>query len=453
MPKNITLENIKSISHDELADLVYTQIDNNHVLYEKVEKILLKSDPKALVKSIKKDIGSIRRGRKFIGYHEAFEFADKVQNIVDDIVMIVDDEKVASRLLKELILTDSKVYLRSDDSAGVIQISYGNAEDAWTGYFGVLCDDEIYDDIIEMLVCEGFGVRSVFSEKVPNSVLEKIYDEFYAKCEAHKGESYNSFDDIHILQLCSHFLKKPECYIKASQFNSRELHESDFLDFAQEYKYAEDAQGVLDTLSSIKFVDEYKANDFYELQVWAYEALKQPMNVTLAYKNWYAKTKSPKVLKSYLSRLDGVMKNQVREEALNEAKKRSFSDAMYFFHSLDELELASEYIWEHQENLETQYMYADGLKTMTNWLKDDYPQEAILLYRDSCEKALETSQSKYYPSAIKSLKNCVKLEASNDTLSWQIEDNLMYMDKLLEKHKRKPKFVQLFFKAFGNEDL
>lgn len=86
---------------------------------------------------------------------------------------------------------------------------------------------------------------------------------------------------------------------------------------------------------------------------------------------------------------------------------------------------------------------------MTTWLQDGYPQEAILLYRDSCEKALKTSQSKYYPSAIKSLKQCVKLEASNDTLSWQIEDNLLYMEKLLDKHKRKPKFVQLFFKAFG----
>ena len=97
----ITLEKIKSISHDTLADLVYTQIDSNHVLYEKVEKTLLKSDPKALVQSIKKDIGSIRRGRKFIDYYKAFDFADKVQNVVDDILLMVDDEKVASTLLKE----------------------------------------------------------------------------------------------------------------------------------------------------------------------------------------------------------------------------------------------------------------------------------------------------------------------------------------------------------------
>lgn len=449
MAKNITLENVKSIPHETLVDLVYAQIDNNKLLHEKVEKILLKSDPKALVKSIKKDIASIKRGRKFIDYYGAFDFSSKVQNIVDDILMMIDDEKVASALLKELILTDSKVYLRSDDSAGTIQISYGNAQDAWAEYLKVLNNDEIYNDIIEMLVCEGFGVRSVFSDKVPHSILEKIYADFYKKCESSKAEPYDSFNDIHILKLCAHFLKKPELYIKASQLNSRELHESDFMDYAKEYKYAEDAQGVLDALHKIKHVDRYRVNDFYELQVWAYKTLKDSINVTLTYKNWYAKTKSATILKSYLSRLEGVTKIQVRQEALYEAKTRSFPDAIHFFHSLDEADLASEYIWEHQQNLETQLMYAGELKTITLWLEDDYPQEAILLYRDSCEKALETSQSKFYPSAIKSLKQCMKLENSNNTISWQIEDNLLYLDKLLDKHKRKPKFVELFFKAFG----
>jgi uncharacterized Zn finger protein len=94
-------------------------------------------------------------------------------------------------------------------------------------------------------------------------------------------------------------------------------------------------------------------------------------------------------------------------------------------------------------------MYGDGMKKITNWLKEEYPQEVILLYRDSCEKALETSTSKYYSSAIKSLKACIKLEESNDTLSWQIEKNMLYMEKLINAHKRKPKFVELFFKAFG----
>ena len=84
----------------------------------------------------------------------------------------------------------------------------------------------------------------------------------------------------------------------------------DMLDFAKEYRYAEDAKGILDSLGQIKTVDEYKAETFYELQVWAYETLGRKMDVTLAYKNWYVTTKSPSVLKEYLSRLEGVMKSR-----------------------------------------------------------------------------------------------------------------------------------------------
>ncbi len=45
-------------------------------------------------------------------------------------------------------------------------------------------------------------------------------------------------------------------------------------------------QGTLDMLKKIVFVDGYKANDFFELQINAYEVLGQTMDVTLAYKNW-----------------------------------------------------------------------------------------------------------------------------------------------------------------------
>ena len=449
MPKKqqITLENIKSISHDDLAELVYGQMDEHSTLYDKVEKLLLRGDPKALLKSIKKDIASIRRGRKFIGYYEAFDFAQKIATIVEDIVLMVDDSKSASGLLKELILTDSKVYLRSDDSNGFIQESYAKAEDGWAECLHALSDDEIYADILEMLVCEGFGVREVFSEHVPKDVLTRIYEEFEQKYEA---DSEDAFDTIQVLKLCAHYLKQPELYIKAVSLQDREFHESDYLDFAKEYAYAENANGTLNMLSKIVFVDGYKADTFYELQINAYEALDQSMDVTLAYKNWYKKTKSPEVLKKYLARLDGVLQKQAKEEALQDAQKLSFSEAMHFFKSLDEAALASQYIWEYRDTIKTEYFYANGLKSLVNWLKEDYPQEAILLYRDSAEKSLATSQSKNYPSAIKALKECLKIEQKNDTLSWEIEEGMVYMEKLINIHRKKPKFVELFFKAFGD---
>ena len=123
---------------------------------------------------------------------------------------------------------------------------------------------------------------------------------------------------------------------------------------------------------------------------------------------------------------------------------------MQFFKSLDEGELASEYIWEHKDTLKTESFYANGLKSLIAWLKEEYPQEAILLHRDSAEKSLATSKSQFYPSAIKALKDALKIEEKNDTLSWEIEEGFMYMEKLINMHRKKPKFVQLFFKAFGD---
>lgn len=446
MAKQITLEEIKSLKHDRLASMLYGMLDSNNVLYDKLEKMILSSNPKELTKSIKKDIASIRRGRKFIGYYEAFEYAQTIAGIVESIEQMVEDEVLASTLFKELILTDSKVYLRSDDSSGTIQISYARAEDGWAGCLAALSDEQIYADIMEMLVCEGFGVRGVFSEHIPVSVLERLHSEFLVTTNL---AGLDDFDRVNVLQLTAHFLKDPKRYIVASKLHSRAFIDSDMIDFAREYKYADDAEGVLVSLGKIQTVDKYKADDFYTLQVWAYETLNDRLNVTLAYKNWYEKSKEPSVFKKYLARLDGVMQEKVKKEALKDAENLGFSEALQFFHSLDEKTLAANYIESKQKALQTQSMYADGLKNITKWLRDAYPQECILLYRDSCESALATSSSKHYPRAIKALKECLKLEKENDTLSWYIEDNDRYLETLINTHKRKPKFVELFFKAFG----
>ncbi len=443
----VTLEEIKKISYDDLAFLVYKQSKIDKDFCKNVEKLTLKGDQKMLIKSIQKDISSIRRGRKFIGYYEAFEYARKIGSIVDDIHMLVKDKQEAARLFKALILTDSKVFLRSDDSAGVIQESYHRAEDGWMECLEVMSDEEIHADIMEMLVCEGFGVRSIFSEKVPQNVLQKIYDEFYQRC---KKESSCSFDDLQVMRLCAHYLKQPELYINASKLDKSTLNTTDLLNFAKEYRYADDAQGVLDMLKQVQEINKYNANEFYELQVWAYDMLKKEADATTAYKHWYEKTKSPSVLQAYLSRLEGATREKVRKEALKEAQQLSFGEALHFFRSMDEAALAAAYVMEHKHALETEYMYGGGFDKIVSWLQGDYPQEAILLYRDSCEKTLQKGQSKYYPWAIRALKKCVEIEKVNDTTAWSIEKNSSYMKQLLKKHERKRRFVELFFQSFDD---
>jgi len=442
MPKQtITLEEIRTLSHETLSGMLYTMSQKDQEIHAKLDKLLLSANPKELVKAIKKDIASIKRGRKFIEYRMSFEFSQKIQSIVTDISSMVEDKKVASKLYKELILTDSKVYLRTDDSSGIIQGSYAAAMDGWLNCNAFLNDDELYTDIKEMLFCEGFGLRNILNETIPKGILIRLYDEFFP---ISIGNNMDEFDKLSLLCETAHYLKDVERYIEAKKLKKESLSQIDFLDIAKEYQYANSPKKVLATLESVQEIDSYKADEFYGLKVWAYEALQQPLDATLMYKYWYEKTQSIHILKKYLSRLDGRMQEKVKKEALTKAEDFSLSEALNFFYNLDEKSLAAKYILEDTKKVSSKVMYGDVLKKVTKWLEEEYPQETILLHRNNCESSLKRAISKYYPYAIKALKECLRIEKEKNISLWHIESNDDYMAQLLEKHKKKSKFVQLF---------
>jgi hypothetical protein len=437
----IELEEIRTLSHETLSVMLYTMSQKDQEIHAKLEKLLLSANPKELIKAIKKDIASIKRARKFIEYHRSFEFSQKIQSIVDDISSMVEDKKVASKLYKELILTDSKVYLRIDDSSGVIQGSYAAAMDGWFNCIAFLNDEEIYADIKEMLFCEGFGLRNILNETIPKRVLIRLYDEFFL---IPVDKNMDAFDKLSLLHETAHYLKDVERYIKAKKLQNEPLSEIDFLDIAKEYQHANNPKKVLSTLESIQEVDSYKADEFYGLKVWAYVALGQTSNVTNVYKCWYEKVQSVHVLKKYLSGLDETMQQKVKDEALKNLQGLPFSVTLDFFYNLDEKSLAAKYILEDHQEASNKVMYGDGLKKVTKWLEDEYPQETISLHRNNCEDSLDRAISKYYPYAIKALKECLRIEKEKNISLWHIESNDDYIAQLLERHKKKPKFVQLF---------
>lgn len=442
MPKKIIkLEEIRTLSHETLSVMLYTMSQKDQEIHAKLEKMLLSANPKELVKMIKKDIASIKRGRKFIEYHMSFEFSQKIQSIIDDISSMVEDKKVASKLYKELILTDSKVYLRIDDSSGIIQGSYAAAMDGWFNCMELLNDEEIYVDIKEMLFCEGFGLRNILNETIPKRVLIRLYDEFFPLPIDTNMDEFNKYS---LLCEAAHYLKDVERYIQAKKLYREPLSQIDILDIAKEYEHANRPKKVLSTLERIEEIDTYKADTFYGLKVWAYEALGQLTNVTNVYKHWYEKVQSVHVLKKYLSGLDETMQQKVKDEALKNLQGLPFSMTLDFFYNLDEKSLAAKHILEDNQEASSKVMYGDALKKVTKWLEDEYPQETILLHRNNCENSLDRAISKYYPYTIKALKECLRIEKEKNISLWHIESNDDYIAQLLEKHKKKSKFVQLF---------
>ena len=445
MKKMFTLKEIESLHHDSLTALLLSLANSNDDIYEKVEKLLLSHDPKALYKSIMKDISSIKRGRKFIYYGDSFDFSKKVEGIVEEITSLVSDDKSATKLLKALILTDSKVYLRSDDSAGAIQQAYALAEDMWKERSAKEIDEDVLlADLEEMLICDGFGMREIFSESFPETVYKALYDKvmlsYMLEDEAFEKSSFH-----HVLLSIAEYLRSPKLYIETKALKSREFSAHDYFDVAKQYKLIDDADNTLSYLDKIE-KDWYQKEQVFEMQVWAYERLEDVINITKTYKEWYEHRKSPETYSRYIARLEGEEKEIARKIALNDIQMLPFYEAIVFYQALDEKALCATYIMIEQDKIETSYMQQKFLKTFLAWLSDGYPQEAMLFYRDVCEKALATSQSKYYGGAIWALKEMVRLEDLYHDIEWKIEDNSGYLAKLLIKHKQKRKFMELFEK-------
>ncbi len=442
MKKELTLEDINSINHQQLVKMLYSLIATDDTLYKKIEKLFLAIDGKELYKSITKDINSIKRGRKFIHYGESFDFSRKIALIVEDIENLVKDDKSAVKLLKELILTDSKVYLRSDDSAGAIQNSYALARNSWKEKVVTFLDDKtLLKDLEDMLICDGFGARDIFSSEFPDVVLRELYDRVRSRFSLEKESSLH-----HALLEIAHSLKLPELYVETKKLENHELKEYDFLDIAQEYKEVGDAKNTLVWLKKID-KDFYRKDILFQMFIWAYETLEDKLNVILSYREWYERTKTPEIFKQYLSKLEGEAKEQAKFDVLKDIEKLTFSHAVHFYHEIGEKELCASYILKHQDEIETSYMGQKSLKSFLSWLSDEYPQEAILIYRDICDANLETSQSKYYRGSIWALKEMIKLEKIHQPLAWKVETNDNYIANLLEKHKQKRKFLELYHEA------
>ena len=120
----------------------------------------------------------------------------------------------------------------------------------------------------------------------------------------------------------------------------------------------------------------------------------------------------------YLEYLDDkVLKEQERKKAIEEAKNLSFEEAIRFYKALDAKEMCADYIDNDIYELKTSSLYTKELEALLAWLRDEYPQETILLLRDMCESSLATKKSKYYGSSVWALEEMLEIEKENDTLS------------------------------------
>jgi hypothetical protein len=132
--------NIDEIKH-KLADIdAATLQDFILALYlhypelnDKIEALLLYSNPAALANALGKRIQSLRRGRKFIDYRASFDFTRQLDALLADIEngLLANSPKHAFELVDKFLATAEPVLNRVDDSGGEVGEVYRQAVLLW----------------------------------------------------------------------------------------------------------------------------------------------------------------------------------------------------------------------------------------------------------------------------------------------------------------------------------
>jgi hypothetical protein len=102
-------------------------------LSDKIEALLLYSDPAALANALGKRIQSLRRGRKFIDYRASFDFSRELDALLADIEsgLLATSPKQAFDLVDKFLATAEPALNRVDDSGGAVGDVYRQAVLLW----------------------------------------------------------------------------------------------------------------------------------------------------------------------------------------------------------------------------------------------------------------------------------------------------------------------------------
>lgn len=450
MPKKeneLTIETVARIDHAVLSRLAYEEAEMNEGFARRLLRAGLRRDAKALEKACKKAIASIRRGRRFIPYGESFEYARTISDLADDIHNNVTDKVARMELLEALIATDSKTYLRSDDSAGAIGAAYETALAYWRELIPSMEEERLYTAMSELMYCDGFGRREIFSDAIPDAVMQRLYDTYMHRTHRNEWDASNT---LSVLEICAFHLKNPLLYEAALKQFQKPLEGYELIRLATIAEHAGDMEGVLAYLDALPrpgagvWLEAYAS-----LRLKALERLGRREERRELLRYWFDQTASPKVLERYLEMLGADERGEAIRSVLAKTHEKSFAEAMSVFKVLDAGTEAAAYIFANPGNIRTGYQSRRDLEALSKWLAEHDPEAAILLWRDVVKTQLETRQSKYYPYAVKALEMIASLIENAGVIQWKTEAQDRYLCTLFEQHRSKPKFVSLYLETFG----
>lgn len=124
---------LTDIDADTLRDFMLDLYLRYPEMSDKIEVLTLAEDPVALSKVLRKRIGSLKRGRRFIDYRASFDFARELEEFLDDIEsgLLERSPEHAFDIIDRFLATAESVLNRVDDPGGAVGEVYRQAVLLW----------------------------------------------------------------------------------------------------------------------------------------------------------------------------------------------------------------------------------------------------------------------------------------------------------------------------------
>jgi hypothetical protein len=450
--KEITVSSLIALGPAKLAEILLELANSDSNIKKRLERVLLSaSSPKKLATSLKKQIISLAKSKRFYDYYQSDKYADKLNLIRTSIVsdLLPFDPYLSAEVTEEFLRNSGAIIEKADDSSGTCQVVlHSLAEDLALSYQKMTKIN--LDEVTKMIFDLSVNDRSGFAKdlvkyfdsvlgvaglnKLEELVKNKLQNE-PLKLTSKKSSLATLLKDV------ADGLGDVDKYIKACE-----------LDNSFSYQAIEIAKRLLDAnrpLEALKWLE--KDNSHYVTE----RANHKIIALTKLDRVKEAQDLRWKMFSVFLSGIyyvdfldnekvenrDGYKRKAI-EIAFNHTNVHS---ALDFLMWLNEEKLLRELIFNRLSEVDGSN-YRNLRKIAQFLFSAAEPEASALLYRAMLLSVLEKAASKYYPYAV---ADYIKAKHCSDKFlgKLNIPNHEEFNRQLLMKHGKKTSFWNLVMEA------
>lgn len=396
-------------------------------------------------KRLRAKISGIRRGRRFIDYHESGRYVRELESLLEEIDRTAHDPRQGVELVADFIQTDSAVLGRADDSNGSIGDVYRIfACDSFVRHASQCEDKEwLYDTVLKLYINDENGVRDSLIASagsfLPESHLRRMVDEFWSSGDREPNE-YKRYHWYGAIEDIARQLKDPPLFEKACCARRPQLSTAAHRDIAEVYFECGYPLAALQWLDKVLPDETFQLDERERLLLKVLTELGEKVRAEDIAWRIFRRSRSEAGLSLLLEVIGESKRERVIENEIAEISQSLELDyvAAKFMMEMERLDDAERYITERSDQLNGDYYYQ-----LLPWAKAFEKQgrflAASVIYRALLESILRRAKSKYYTYGVRYLRKLDDLASKiNDWGTYTNHED--YKLNLRMEHKRKFSF-------------